>query len=195
MKRLYLTSRNLVRFVESLIGSGAYEKRVPVAILQGSFEEKLNFIEGVTLDGYKTPQGLVVYGGMSKMLAYHVAEMTRSFGLPRVNQGRKWVSVSKAYAYDVVVSNDMQELITPIEAHKRGRAVYKRYKVLADVAAVARSAYASTSAEYYALRTAQNEGRRHLFNTTAESLDPTAQLHGSGPTAGVMSGQKSIRWS
>jgi adenosylcobalamin-dependent ribonucleoside-diphosphate reductase len=168
--RLYLTSRNLVRLVESLIGHGAYAKHAPVQILQGSHEEKLAFLEGVTLDGYATPQGLVVYAGMSRDLAYHVAEIARSFGLPRVNQGRKWVAASQAYAHDVLVSNEMQELVTPVEPHKRTTTVYKRFKVLADVAAMARSAFHSRSTEYYALGTAQNTGRSHVFNTTAEDL-------------------------
>jgi ribonucleoside-diphosphate reductase alpha chain len=172
--RLYLTSRNLVRFVESLIGRGAYRKHAPAAVLAGSFEEKMAFLEGVTLDGHATPQGLVVYAGMSKTLAYHVAELARSFGLPRVNQGSKWVGPSQAHAYDVVVSNELQEIITPIEPHKRVATVYKRFKVLADLGAVDRSAFASRSVEYYALRTAQNEGRSHVFNTTAVRMGLSA---------------------
>ncbi|MBA2243713.1 MAG: hypothetical protein H0W11_02080, partial [Gemmatimonadetes bacterium] len=177
VKRLYLTSRNLVRFIESLIGRGAYHKHAPAAILRGSFEEKLNFLEGITLDGYATPQGLVLYGGMSKTLAYHVAELARSFGLPWVAQGRKWVKETEGYAYDVVISNELQELITPIEPHKRSQTVYKRYKVLAEVMAMSRSQFAYSSTEYNALRTAQNSGRRHLFNTTAARLGlPTDTL-------------------
>jgi ribonucleoside-diphosphate reductase alpha chain len=170
VKRLYLTSRNLVRFVESLIGRGAYEKRAPEAILRGSFEEKLNFLEGVTLDGYATPQGLVLYGGMSRTLAYHVAELARSFGLPWVVQGRKWVESAGAYAHDVAVSNEMQELVTPIEPHKRRATVYKRYKVHAEVRAMSRSHMGSSSSAYFALREVQRSNRPYMFNTTAERI-------------------------
>jgi len=171
VKRLFLTSRNLVRYVEALIGRGAYEKHAPAAVLRGSFEEKRNFLEGVTLDGYATPQGLVLYAGMSKTLAYHVAELARSFGLPWVTQGRKWVTESEAFAYDVVISNDLQELVTPIEPHKRSATVYKRYKVLADVQHVDRTQYRARTREYYAVRSAQARGARHLFNTTAALLE------------------------
>lgn len=170
VNHLYLTSRNLVRFVESLIGHGAYEKHAPDAVVRGSFEEKLNFLEGVTLDGYATAQGLVLYGGMSRTLAYQVAELARSFGLPWVCQGRKWVKASGAYAYDVVISNELQELLTPIEPHKRAQATYKRYKVLADVDTMDRAQFGSRTREYYALRSAQNGGRQHLFHTTAVAL-------------------------
>jgi adenosylcobalamin-dependent ribonucleoside-diphosphate reductase len=176
VKRLYLTSRNLVRFVESLLGRGAYEKRAPEAILRGSFEEKLNFLEGVTLDGYATPQGLVLYGGMSRTLAYHVAELARSFGLPWVVQGRKWVKSAGAYAHDVTVSNEMQELVTPVEPHKRRATVYKRYKVHAEVRAMSRSHMGSSSGAYFALREVQRSNRPHMFNTTAERIGVPSEV-------------------
>jgi ribonucleoside-diphosphate reductase alpha chain len=174
VKYLRLTSRNLVRFIESLIGHGAYGKHAPDALLRGSFEEKRNFLEGITLDGYATRQGLVLYGGMSKTLAYHVAEIARSFGLPWVAQGRKWVSESDAYAYDVVISNELQEIVTPVEPHKRSAVVYKRYKVLADMHGVDRSQYRARTREYYAVRSAQARDARHVFNSTAALLDLSA---------------------
>lgn len=173
---LYLTSRNLVRFIESLMGKGAYNKYVPIAVVQGSREEKIAFLTGVTLDGYITASGLVVYEGMSRNLAYHIAEIARSFGLPRVNQGNKWVKSTQAYTHSVTISNEMQEVIIPIERHKRKPITYKRFKVMADVHKIARSTFSSRSTEYYALRTAQNRSQDCLFNTTAKALGVSADI-------------------
>ena len=173
---LYLTSRNLVRFVESLIGKGAYNKHAPIAVLQGNYDEKLAFLTGVTLDGYATPQGLVVYEGMSKDLAYHTAEIARSFGVPRVNQGRKWVAPSKAYAYSAMVSNELQEIIIPIEPHKRRAVTYKRFKVLADVHKIERSQFCSHSTKYHTLKSAQYRDQSFVLNTVAKAFGIPADV-------------------
>lgn len=177
--RLYLTSRNLVRLVESLIGSGAYNKRAPLQVLRGSYEEKIAFMEGVTLDGYKTSQGLVLYAGMSKELAYHVAEMARSFGLPWVAQGRKWVEESKAYSHDVVISNDLQLLVDPIEPHKRSAATYKRYKVLVEEPQAVLAGCEGGTTDFYAAKSMVHRGICYMFDTTARrmGLDTSTLVH------------------
>jgi len=63
-----LNSRPVWEFVTELCGSGSYEKAVPREVLIGSPDEKLAFVNGITLDGYVSSQSLVVYGGMSETL-------------------------------------------------------------------------------------------------------------------------------
>ena len=78
-------------------------------VLAGSAEEKLAFLRGVSLDGYYDPKfGLYVYAGMSRELAYGVAEICRSFGLPLVRQHRGLVAASGKMSYKVLVSNELQ---------------------------------------------------------------------------------------
>jgi len=114
-----ITSRLLVRYLRNLIGYRCDDKRVPEQILRGSFAEKQEFIEGLTLDGYLRPgRGLVVYEGRSELLAYQTAEMLRSFGVPRVYCGKKLVKSHDYYVYSVTVSEKLQEVIVPLELHK-----------------------------------------------------------------------------
>lgn len=128
-----LTSRNLVRFVTSLIGSRARDKHVPSQILQGSREEKLAFMRGLTLDGFYNPiQGLTVYGGISRDLAYQTSELARSFGLGGVRfDSRPYVNEGE-HVYEVRVTGALQKLIVPIELHKRGPVVESDHLVYID---------------------------------------------------------------
>ncbi len=162
----YVTSRNLVRFIEGLIGKGAYNKVVPDAILQGSAEEKLAFLRGITLDGYVTERGLCVYGGMSEQCAYHVAEICRSFGLPRVYQGTKVVPEHGVFHY-VIVSDAVQALVECVEEHKNVEPLNIGFKVLVG-AGVARDTYVPVKHEAYStIRAMRQEGRAYCKNTTA----------------------------
>ena len=165
-----LNSRPVWEFVTELCGSGASEKEVPRGVLMGSPEEKLAFVNGVTLDGYVSSQSLVVYGGMSEKLADGVAELLRSFGVPKVYVGRKWVDESDAYAHQVHVTNDAQELVTPIEPHKRVERFDQRYRVYVPQDRVDKTEFDSRSTEYYAARTFEHRDRNYMFHTTAEYL-------------------------
>lgn len=127
---LYLTSRNLVRYIENLIGKGAWNKTVPSQILKGNMAEKLAFIRGITLDGYVTKQGLVIYEGRSKGLAYQLFELCNSFGMPKVYTGKKKVYFPySGEVFNVRVSNNLQEIFWPLEKHKNIEAHYARYLV------------------------------------------------------------------
>ncbi|CCQ33317.1 Ribonucleoside-diphosphate reductase protein [Halorhabdus tiamatea SARL4B] len=168
-----LNSKPVWEFVTELCGSGAYEKRVPRTVLRGGPDEKLAFVNGVTLDGYVSSQSLVVYGGMSERLADGVAELLRSFGVPKVYVGTKWVKESSAYAYQVHVTNEAQELVTPIEQHKRVDRFDQRYRVYVSPDRVDKTEFNSRSPEYYAARNFEYRGRNYMFNTTAEQLGIT----------------------
>ncbi|GAB5603402.1 hypothetical protein FJNA_19280 [Thermus sp. FJN-A] len=172
VRNLYLTSRRLVRLVEALISKGAAHKRVPPQILRGSPGEKLAFLRGLTLDGYVHPNmGLVVYEGRSQRLAYEAAELARSFGLPKVYQGRKKVVASREtyHAYSVAVSGPLRELLEPIEAHKRAE-VAVRYKVFIPEEALAATRVGTAHPGYSNLKSVRHRGVQVVYNTTADRL-------------------------
>ncbi|MEZ3116036.1 adenosylcobalamin-dependent ribonucleoside-diphosphate reductase [Halobaculum sp. MBLA0147] len=174
-----LNSKPVWEFVTTLCGSGSYEKDVPRSVLRGSPEEKLAFVNGVTLDGYVSSQSLVVYGGMSRDLADGVASLVRSFGVPKVYVGRKWVAESEAYAYQVHLTNEAQELVTPIEPHKQVSRFDQRYRVYVPEDRVDKTDYDSRSQAYYAARSVEYREQNYMFDTTAEKLgiDDAPPLH------------------
>ena len=164
----YLTSRNLVRFVESLIGKGAAGKTVPTQLLEGSAEEKLAFLRGLTLDGYLNC-GLVVYEGVSEELAYRTAELCRSFGLPKVNQGVKALP-SGGQTYNVRVTNELQGLINPTEPHKRQSPVQDRYKVYVPSEERDALKLPADHPQYGNLKAMRHRNVEYCWNTTAKEL-------------------------
>ncbi|UCG02630.1 MAG: adenosylcobalamin-dependent ribonucleoside-diphosphate reductase [Candidatus Heimdallarchaeota archaeon] len=166
-----ITSRTLIRFVKSLIGDKARNKRVPKQILEGSAKEKKAFLEGVSLDGYlKENRGLVVYGGMSRQLAYQVSELLRSFGLPYIYQGQRNLRGHGIY-YFVEISNELQGIIRPIEEHKRSIPHYKKYFVLVDPDEVQKKTLPTTNEYYSNLRWLKQSKREYCWNTVAKSLN------------------------
>ncbi len=168
---LTLNSRILARWVENLVGKGAYAKRVPPQVLAGSAEEKLAFLRGVSLDGYYHPKfGLYVYAGMSRELAYGVAEMCRSFGLPLVRQHRGLVAASGKMSYKVLVSNELQELVSCIEPHKNGARHDADYQVLVNREMVQQTALPTDHPCYSTLRAIKQSGRLNCDKRTADRL-------------------------
>jgi ribonucleoside-diphosphate reductase alpha chain len=166
-----ITSRTLVRFTKNLIGDRALNKFVPQQILKGSAEEKKAFIEGITLDGYlKKNRGLVVYGGMSKRLAYQISELLRSFGLPYVYQGQREVK-GFGISYFVEISNELQKIITPIEEHKRSEPHFKKYFVLINPSEVQKISLPTSDNQYSNLRWLKSSKREYCWNTVAKALD------------------------
>ncbi|KHG66602.1 ribonucleoside-diphosphate reductase [Thermus sp. 2.9] len=180
VRNVYLLSRRLARYVEALIGKGAKEKRVPSQILQGSPEEKLAFLRGLTLDGYaRQDQGLILYEGKSRRLAYEAAEVARSFGLPWVYQGRKKVRAPREtyFVHSVVVSGPLQELVEPIESHKRIPRVDKRYRVFVPEEILAATRVGVHHPGYNNLKSVRDRGVSHVYNRTADRLGwPTEVL-------------------
>lgn len=120
------TSRSTVRWINALIGEGCRGKCAPWQILQGSDEEMIAFMEGVTLDGYLKPVGnhkvdrkiLVIYDGYSHKLREQIYSMLVYLGASPY-KGKKHVkynNVSHGYSYAVSVDKNV---IVPIEIHKQ----------------------------------------------------------------------------
>jgi ribonucleoside-diphosphate reductase alpha chain len=177
VRTLYLTSRNLARCVEGLIGKGAYNKYVPDQILVGSAEEKLAFLSGLTLDGYLVQHTglLCLYAGMSERLAYEAAELARSFGLPKVYQGRKEV---KGYGlcHYIYVSNELQARIRCVESRKNAEQPAE-VAYLVFIGDRAEAPVPESHPAFYAVKALRQRGHSWCKNTTAEALGwPTDTL-------------------
>ena len=168
---LTLNSRLLCRWVRELIGKGAYTKHVPVQVLAGSEDEKLAFLRGISLDGYHLDgYGLYVYSGMSQELAYGVAEICRSFGLPLVRVHTGLVASTGNIVYKVLVSNELQERIMCIERHKNCEAHFATYQVLIDRELVTQTKLPTSHSYYAALRSIKQRQPQNCDNRTAVRL-------------------------
>lgn len=102
----YIISRNLVRFLKSSLGVNTNLKKVPQQLLEGSLEEQLAFLQGLTLDGYIEQGCLVVYGGISKRLADFAAIVLRSCGHSVYQQIRKSGQGTNVYYTKIIASNN-----------------------------------------------------------------------------------------
>jgi len=170
---VYVHSRNLLRYVQSLIGNNAYEKFVPKQILQGSRKEKIAFINGITLDGYvlgRGGEGLCVYGGMSKDLAEGCAAIIRSFGLPKVRTGKKYVRESDAYCYYCTVANEAAGLFNALEPHKNQETTNSKYKVFIDPHSIPLDPNHDSFNKYSTVKRLQRNDKKHCYNTTARDV-------------------------
>lgn len=167
----HITSRNLVRYLTSLIGNRAANKHAPYQILQGSKYEKSEFLSGLTLDGYfKQRCGLVVYEGRSEKLAYQAFEMCNSFGLPKVYAFNKPVPKYGGKVYGVLVSNEMQSIVTPIELHKRQPTQWGRYRVQIAESSIESAKVLADADGYSNWRMLNQRKPSFCWNTTALQL-------------------------
>ena len=117
-----ITSRILVRWVQQLIGMKSGDKHIPCQIMQGSIEEQIAFMEGVTLDGYLIERGeteikhyyLMLYMGKSKILADQLFSIANNLNL------RPYYCTKKVDGYDYSVYGvEVGSGVIPIESHKR----------------------------------------------------------------------------
>lgn len=117
-RHAYLTSRSLFRYVKNLLkGNNCLSKDVPIQIINGSKEEQINFINGLTLNGYVSRNSLYLYEGYSKNLRDNIFNICCFLGL-KPNKGCKKVKngrLSKISYYVRINEN----FFTPIELHKQ----------------------------------------------------------------------------
>lgn len=102
----YIISRNLVRFLKAFLGVNSNLKKVPQQLLEGSLQEQVAFLQGLTLDGYIEQGCLVVYGGISKRLADFAAIVLRSCGHSVYQQIRKSGQGNNVYYTKIISSHE-----------------------------------------------------------------------------------------
>jgi ribonucleotide reductase alpha subunit len=168
----YLSSRALARYVIDLLGKGAKNKRVPQQILRGSSEEKIAFLNGVSLDGYvahdASRNALVVYSGISARLADDLEALCRSLGMPACY---RWTEVKAGnyLVHQVRVTAELQELLDPIEGRKRVSSANPRRLVRVPESVFAMSVPHSHS-EFSNLRSLKDRRAQFCFASTLEKL-------------------------
>lgn len=119
-RNIYVTSKPLCNLLKSLIGNNCVDKHIPKQILQGSVEEQLSFIKGITLDGFNKKQGerneLVIYEGYSKQLVDELMSICNSLGLSPYRGSKKVISGRLSnIAYSISIDSN---IIQAIENHK-----------------------------------------------------------------------------
>lgn len=162
-----LTSRNLVRFVQSLIGKGCRDKHIPEQILNGSVAEQKAFLRGLTLDGYVAKRShrneLVIYEGYSEILCDQALSLCYLLGMAPYKSTKKVPSgrlSKKTFGLHVDCS-----LIEPLETHKQCRCEPKDRIV--DIPEKLKIIKVSAKhPKYNTLRTL----RRRSFTTTVDSV-------------------------
>jgi ribonucleoside-diphosphate reductase alpha chain len=96
--------------------------------------------------------------------------MCRSFGLPLVRVHRGLVAATGNMSYKVLVSNEMQEMISCIESHKNGPAHHATYQVLVHQEVVEETRLPASHPFYGALRSIKQRQPQNCDNRTAMRL-------------------------
>lgn len=118
-RSVFVTSRELVRYIQYLMGFGCVDKFIPDQIMNGSESEQINFINGISLDGYISSYlgKYYLYEGYSKRIVESLFYMCCNLGL-KPKMSKKYVKNGRLskYVYSVRVGNNPFD---PIERHKR----------------------------------------------------------------------------
>jgi len=148
VRHRYVTSRGLVRWFKSLMGNGAYEKKVPDEIMCGSVKERVAFIEGITLDGYQKRNRLVVYEGVSELIGRQLFSMCNQLGL------HPYMITKKAPTKNGMVWGvEIDALINPIEPHKKITSWKRRSRFIPLSSEIYKISLSTKDSRYNTLRT------------------------------------------
>lgn len=166
----YVISRNLVRFLKSSLGVNSNLKKVPQQLLEGSIQEQLAFIQGLTLDGYIEQGSLVVYGGVSKRLSDFSAMVLRNCGHAVYQQIRKTGQGNDVYYTKILSSIEDCKNLFALESEKTEGILPVGYfvKVSKEVLATKIS---SSSPGYSAFRNLKQRGSKVCYNYTLDELN------------------------
>ncbi len=174
---LTLSSPALARLIEVLIGAEATQRRVPDQILVGAADEKQNFLAGLSLAGHLDRHSgmLHLYDGPAEQLAYSIAELCRSFGLPSVQQSRRQTTDGGQH-FTVTLANELQAHLRCPEHHKNA-AQPARIDELVFIGDRAQSQLSAGHPDAALLETLRHAGQRWCVRSSAERLGwPTDTL-------------------
>lgn len=129
VKSIRITSRILVRWLETLIGKGCRNKFVPKQILGGSPAEQKAFIRGVTLDGYLKRRDnrseLVLFEGYAKAVVDGISAMLYSMNVAPYIGVKKVINGERTFSVVIDV-----RIVDAIEKHKNN-IIYAKDKIVA----------------------------------------------------------------
>lgn len=80
VKTHYINSRPLVLYFKNIFGSDCVTKRIPEGILKSPKSVQIELLRGLTLDGYKTNNRLVIYEGYSENIVDGIVSIVSSMG-------------------------------------------------------------------------------------------------------------------
>jgi len=168
----YIFSIILVRFLRSFIGVNTHLKKIPQQLLQGSLEEQLSFLQGLTLDGYIERGNLVVYGGISKRLADFSATVLRSCGHSVYQQIRKSGHGINVYYTKVIASNNEALDIVALET-KKTEGLEKTGFLVKVTKEIIETKVPSNHPQYSALRNLKQRDSKTCYSYTLDELKLT----------------------
>lgn len=153
VKTHYLNSRGLVRHFVENFGKDCVTKKIPNSIFESNDDIIINYLIGLTLDGYRCGKKMVVYDGYSHNIANGSISLLARLGL-KYYFGSKRVptGLKSKVSYQIAVYDNEQPTIVPIEAHKlsldSGKCFIQRYidpnlrdKILDDIGCGSKESY------------------------------------------------------
>lgn len=108
-RNVQISSRNLVKFIHSVVGKVGFVKKAPAIIQESSIEHQLYFMHGLSLKSFYDKKRLVIYSGLSKYLADYVAYFFKSLGY-QISM-KKNVSGNKKNVYYVYINSKHKKAI------------------------------------------------------------------------------------
>ena len=166
----YIISRNLVRFLKSVLGVNSNLKKVPQQLLEGSLEEQVAFIRGLTLDGYIEQGCLVVYGGISKRLADFAAIVLRSCGHSVYQQIRKSGQGNNVY-YTKIISSHVDSLEVYALEPKKTEGIEPGGFLVKVTKPMLETKISVNNPAYSAHRNLKQRGAKTCYNHTLDQLE------------------------
>lgn len=163
-------SPNLVRFLIYSFGANSALKKVPSFILEGSLQDQLSFIRGLTLDGYIDQGQLVVYGGVSKRIADFVAMVLRNCGYAVHQQIRKSGNGNNSYYTKITGKTDFALKFEPLEPEKT-KGLHTGGYFVALTEEMIKTPIPTSHPNYSAIRNIRYRKAKVCYNHTLDGLD------------------------
>lgn len=165
----YIYSRHMVKFLKTALGPKSNFKKVPQQLLEGSLEEQLAFIRGLTLDGYVEQGSLVVYGGVSKRLADFCAMVLRNCGHAIYQQIRKSGQGNNVYYTKIIGSHENCIPVYALE-EKKNEGINEGGFLVKVTDEILNSKVPSSHPGYSALRNLRQRKSKTCYNHTLNEL-------------------------
>jgi ribonucleoside-diphosphate reductase alpha chain len=119
-----LNSRVLVKYFKEKYGTDCVTKKIPEEIMRSPESVHRAFLSGLSLDGYKNRNMLVIYEGYSQQIAKSVASILSMYGIKYYLGNRAVKTGRKAKrTYSIMASLINRDFISPVEPHKKNYAL------------------------------------------------------------------------
>lgn len=166
----FFYSRHLIRFLKSSIGVSSGLKKVPQQIMEGSNEEQLSFVKGLSLEGYLENGNLNVYSGVSKRLVDFTTMVLRNAGYTLYCHSKKSsTGQNEAFYVKIMASCEWAEPFIPLEIDKTDYAQSSGYLVHLTPEML-KTKIPVNHPNYSAIRNLRQRKAETCFNSTLDDL-------------------------